>query len=71
MRVLIAGLALISLLAVASRDPAFAFGAMTTVCAGQQPTGWAVQNVSTNFTQCGGGQNNMWTLIELNGANHN
>jgi len=44
------------------------FGRTVTVCAGQSAPGWAVQNVSTDFTTCGGSWDNIWTLVELNGA---
>jgi hypothetical protein len=44
------------------------YGAQVTVCAGQTAPGWAVINVDTDFTSCGGNWNNKWTLFELNGA---
>lgn len=44
------------------------FGRRITVCAGQSLPGWAIYNVTTDFTACGGGWDSRWHLIELNGA---
>ena len=52
----------------ALRDVTPRFGRRITVCAGQSLPGWAIYNVSTDFTACGGGWDSKWHLIELNGA---
>lgn len=44
------------------------YGSTLQVCAGQLPSGWAVINVLTNFTICGGNPNNIWVIFDLNGA---
>lgn len=44
------------------------YGSTVTVCAGQTAPGWAVTNVGTDFTRCGGTWDDLWTLFELNGA---
>jgi len=44
------------------------FGRRVTVCAGQSHSGWGLENVTTDFTRCGGSWDNLWQLIELNGA---
>lgn len=50
------------------RDAGTRYGKRISVCAGQSLPGWAIKNVTTNFTTCGGGWDNIWHLIELNGA---
>lgn len=50
------------------REGAERFGQRVTVCAGQSSPGWGIENVSTNFTTCGGGWDNIWHLINLNNA---
>ena len=42
------------------------YGQKQTACAGNTPSGWAVQSVAPHFSACGGGD--VWTLINLNGA---
>lgn len=42
-------------------------GESVTVCAGNRPPGWVIIDVRTDFTQCGGGWDNMWIIKNLNG----
>ena len=52
----------------ALRDVTPMYGRRISVCAGQSLSGWAIYDVRTDFTQCGGGWDSVWMLIELNGA---
>jgi hypothetical protein len=40
----------------------------STICAGAIPQGWAVFNVRTNFTMCGGTADNLLDIVDLRGA---